>query len=107
LGRDGDHPKPATFLGDTNISPRNLALTIITGFLACPKEGATSFFNSLNDSSGEKADTHGVREHRGEHRVGKKEASSNGKGAPTPTRKPHIPFCNNGSKIGEPQLVSK
>jgi hypothetical protein len=63
LGGDGEDSKATELLGNTDISPSNLALAPITGLFTGPEEGATPFVDSLDHPGGENANTHGMSKH--------------------------------------------
>jgi hypothetical protein len=101
-----DSHSPVVLRGADSL-PSDLALTAIASFLASPKKSAPTFVNGFNHACWKDSGSHGMSKHGSEDRVDKKQATANGKGAPTLARKPQITLSHDRVEIGNAQLVSR
>jgi hypothetical protein len=90
LSGDGEDTKAPKILRGADNVPGNLALATIARFLPSPKEGPTTFVNSLNDTRREGASGHGVGDHGGEDRIDQKKTTSNRERTAPPSRQFHV-----------------
>jgi hypothetical protein len=107
LGREGNDPKPPKSFWDVEVIPSHFTLATVAGFITCPKKGASSFVNSLNNTCREEPRAHGMGERRSKDRVNQDQAAANGKTTSSPIAKSHVALSHDGGEVPKAQLVGK